>query len=53
MIDLERFTGNNHCTIYLKNEGGASTASVRVHICNANNSGQVLDKSSVNIAVFA
>jgi len=53
MIDLERFTGNNHCTMYLKNESGAGTGSVRVHICNANNSGQVLDKSSVNIAVFA
>tara|TARA_R100000773_G_scaffold2485_3_gene3185 strand:- start:1035 stop:2333 length:1299 start_codon:yes stop_codon:yes gene_type:complete len=53
MIDLERFTGNNHCTMYLRNESGAGTGSVRVHICNANNSGQVLDKSSVNIAVFA
>jgi len=53
MIDLDRFTGNNHCTIYLKELTGASTSGVKIHVCNANNSGQVLDKNSVNVAVFA
>ena len=52
-IDLDRFTFNNHCVIYLESTGGATTTGVRVRITNPNNSGHVLDKNSTNIAVFA
>jgi len=53
MIDLDRFTNNNHCTLYLENTSGAGTGSVRVRICSAQNSGHVLDKNSVNVVCFA
>ena len=53
MIDLDRFTFNNHCTLYLENTTGAGTGSVRVRICSAQNSGHVLDKNSVNVVCFA
>ena len=53
MIDLERFTNNNHCTLYLENTSGAGTGSVRVRICSAQNSGHVFDKNSVNVVCFA
>nr|BAR30055.1 phage tail fiber protein [uncultured Mediterranean phage uvMED] len=52
-IDVDRFTFNNHCVIYLSSTGGATTSGVKVHITNPNNSGYVLDKNSTNIAVFA
>ena len=53
MIDLDRFTFNNHCTLYLENTTGAGTGSVRIRICSAQNSGHVLDKNSVNVVCFA
>jgi len=53
MIDIERFTNNNHCTLYLENTSGAGTGSVRIRICSATNSGHVLDKNSVNVVCFA
>lgn len=53
MIDLDRFTNNNHCTLYLENTTGAGTSSVRVRICSAQNSGHTLDKNSVNVVCFA
>ena len=53
MIDLDRFTSNNHCTLYLENTSGAGTGSVRVRICSATDSGKVLDKNSVNVVCFA
>ena len=52
-IDIDRFTFNNHCVIYLSSTGGATTSGVKIHITNPNNSGHVLDKNSTNIAVFA
>jgi len=52
-VSLERFTGNNHTVGYLKNDEGATSSSVRVQICNPNNSGQRLDKHSVNVSVFS
>jgi len=53
MIDLDRFTFNDHCTLYLENTSGAGTGSVRVRICSSANSGHVLDKNSVNVVCFA
>ena len=53
LIDIDRFTFNNHCVIYLENTSGASTSSVKVRITSPSNSTHVLDKNSVNIAVFA
>ena len=53
LIDIDRFTFNHHCNIYLENTGGASTSSVRVRITDPRDSSRVLDKNSVNIAVFA
>ena len=53
MIDLDLFTFNNHCTLYLENTSGAGTGSVRVRICSAQNSGHTLDKNSVNVVCFA
>jgi len=52
-IDIDRFTFNHHCNIYLEDTGGASTSSVRVRITDPRDSSRVLDKNSVNIAVFA
>tara|TARA_B100001989_G_scaffold222080_1_gene175298 strand:+ start:2233 stop:3360 length:1128 start_codon:yes stop_codon:yes gene_type:complete len=53
MIDIDRFTFNNHCVIYLSSTSGATTSGVKVHITSPSNSTHVLDKNSVNIAVFA
>ena len=53
IIDIDRFTNNNHCTLYLENTTGAGTDSVRVRICSATNSGHVFDKNSVNVVCFA
>jgi hypothetical protein len=53
LIDIDRFTFNNHCVIYLENTSGAGTSSVKVRITSPSNSTHVLDKNSVNIAVFA
>ncbi len=53
MIDLDRFTFNDHCTLYLENTTGAGTGSVRVRICSSANSSHVLDKNSVNVVCFA
>jgi len=53
IIDIDRFTNNNHCTLYLENTTGAGTGSVRVRICSATNSGHVFDKNSVNVVCFA
>ncbi|QDP68211.1 MAG: hypothetical protein Unbinned1007contig1000_23 [Prokaryotic dsDNA virus sp.] len=53
IIDIDRFTNNNHCTLYLENTTGAGTSSVRVRICSATNSGHVFDKNSVNVVCFA
>ena len=53
IIDLDRFTQNNHCTLYLQELAGAGTNGVRVRICSATDSGKVLDKNSVNVVCFA
>ena len=53
IIDLDRFTQNNHCTLYLQELAGAGTNCVRVRICSATDSGKVLDKNSVNVVCFA
>lgn len=52
-VSLDRFTGNNHTVGYVKEDAGAGSSSVRVLICNPNNSGQRLDKHCVNISVFS
>ena len=52
-VSLDRFTGNNHTVGYVKEDAGAGSSSVRVLICNPNNSGQRLDKHSVNVSVFS
>ncbi len=52
-IDLDRFTYNHHTNIYLESTSGAGTGSVRVRITDPRDSSRVLDKNSVNIAVFA
>jgi len=52
-IDIDRFTFNHHCNIYLESTSGAGTGSVRVRITDPRDSSRVLDKNSVNIAVFA
>ena len=53
IIDLDRFTQNNHCTLYLQELAGAGTNGVRIRICSATDSGKVLDKNSVNVVCFA